>query len=125
MFLCFLSLLSSLSSLHILIIQYPCSNQGTCNAGTGECLCFFSTFDGEVNYRFGGSDGNGNPGLRPDCGYAEEFTLGCLFAGEKVCGVHSYCSNSTGKCECHEGWFGVDCSLTTCPTGLSEMCVET
>ena len=42
-----------------------CSGRGLCDRDTGQCVCF----DG-----FSSSNGQGDPGERPDCGYAKHFS---------------------------------------------------
>ncbi len=89
----------------------PCSNRGTCDTKSGVCQCFTGYITG---------DGNTNAGLRGDCGFAEDPIATCPLVNGVECGGHGVCSGYPAyKCSCHAGYMGGDCSLRTCPKGLS------
>jgi len=105
---------------------YECSNQGICDRRTGQCQCAFASLgagallsdriSSKTAYQASASDGNGNPGSLGDCGYLT-IAGGCDAPGGGFCSGHGFCSNSTGRCECYDGWKGVDCSTGLCPFG--------
>jgi hypothetical protein len=60
--------------------------------------------------------GNGNKGLRGDCGYIDVPVSSCTADGFDVCNGQGVCTNSTGRaCQCYEGFSGVTCALRDCP----------
>jgi len=61
-----------------------------------------------TGYLYGNSDGKGGSGHIPDCGYAIETPTAC--PGD--CSSHGDCDSSTFACDCYEGWWGPDCSLS-------------
>lgn len=84
-----------------------CSNRGICNTETGTCTCAEG---------FASSDGNGNIGLRGDCGYATTEIVHC--PGDIECSNHGVCSEKPSyTCECSYGWTGADCSQRVCNSG--------
>ncbi|EQC31457.1 hypothetical protein SDRG_11055 [Saprolegnia diclina VS20] len=99
-----------------------CSGRGVCNQATGQCKCALY---------FTSSDGQGNLGPRPDCGYynttgaptthrcpAGIYESDYLATGSTVvCSGHGLCSNAPNyQCQCYQDWGGNDCSLRLCPT---------
>ena len=85
-----------------------CSNRGLCGTDTGVCTC---------STGYDTSDGANQPGQRGDCGYASDIT-DC--PGEISCSGNGVCQGPpTYRCDCENGWTGADCSLMTCPRGLS------
>jgi hypothetical protein len=69
---------------------------------------------------FRSSDGYGNPGLRGDCGCADDKNKyggpikACV--GEFACSGHGFCSGPPSyKCICERGWSAGDCSLSKLP----------
>lgn len=93
-----------------------CSNRGLCDTSDGVCSCFDTNGDA-----YGSSNGYGSAGTRGDCGYILSSTDSVVSScpGEIQCSAHGVCSSSTYRCDCYEGWSGGDCSLRTCPSGLS------
>ena len=126
---------------------FECSNQGTCDRRTGMCRCLGATAGGgnfpRVAYRALPSDGRGNPGSLPDCGFLERNNVGCLPLSDggspsgsgsasnidysdlggwpaqppPLCSGHGVCSNTTGLCECFASWGGASCGVAQCPSG--------
>lgn len=95
---------------------YECSNQGICDYSAGQCQCFQAVTAGQVQYRTMSSDGSGNKGLIPDCGFIDAPISTCDDDPSGVCNNQGVCSNSTGKvCDCFEGFAGITCALRTCP----------
>ncbi|TMW62324.1 hypothetical protein Poli38472_009817 [Pythium oligandrum] len=102
-----------------------CSNRGDCDESTGQCACYILPMPG-----FRSSDGYGNPGIRGDCGCANNQNKyggpikAC--AGELACSGHGYCTGSpTFRCVCEAGWTTGDCSTKTCPRGPAWFAVPT
>jgi len=94
-----------------------CSNRGTCNLIEGTCECFNS--NGDV---YDSSNGYGIVGTRGDCGYVLSSTssLGISTCpGVIQCSGHGVCDENSYQCYCSNGWSGGDCSLMTCPSGMS------
>lgn len=91
---------------------YECSNQGLCDRSLGICQCL--QYDGVV---VKSSDGLGGIGRQGDCGYIEATSLNCALYS--FCSGHGACDSSTGHCVCHAGWKGFDCSIGSCPFGVS------
>lgn len=86
-----------------------CSNRGICDPSVGYCGC-------STNYDT--SNGYNAPGTRGDCGYATSTIQFC--PGLISCSGHGECTgNPKYQCLCSSGWYGADCSLRSCPTGLS------
>lgn len=94
-----------------------CSNRGECDFVTGKCSCYKVPMPGYVS-----SNGLGQPGTRGDCGAADNLNLygGAITAcpGEVSCSGHGTCSSSFA-CSCVDHWYGGECGLKSCPTGLS------
>lgn len=90
-----------------------CSNRGVCSTD-GTCSCFSSNGDS-----YASSDGYGKAGRRGDCGFISSGTTVGSCPGQVQCSGHGLCSESTFTCSCQTGWEGGDCSLRSCPTGLS------
>eukprot|EP01038_Epipyxis_sp_PR26KG_P014657 gene14657-19692_t len=102
-----------------------CSNNGLCDYKLGQCTCF-------SGYR--SSDGQGNIGSIPDCGYRYErvtnhsytstttndstvikYTVtNCPFVNDLICAGNGICEESTGLCLCYDGFGGAGCSNATC-----------
>jgi hypothetical protein len=95
---------------------FECSNQGSCDYGSGMCQCVQDLTLGVYNYRAISSDGKGNQGGKGDCGYIAVTPNKCLFAGLE-CSGHGVCSNETFACNCYDEWFGILCSFKQCPKG--------
>jgi len=95
--------------------HYECSNQGACNTNTGQCECIAGYFNNQRNYFAAGSDGEGSPGNRGDCGFLDIVVAGC--AGG--CNGHGFCQDvdGTDPCVCDYGWSGYDCRVGSCPMG--------
>lgn len=89
-----------------------CSNRGICDTSTATCVCVETNFDS-----YSSSDGYGNEGVRGDCGKADTTVSTC--PGEIECNSQGVCDPDTFRCACEDGWRGADCSLRTCPSGLS------
>ncbi len=94
---------------------YECSNQGVCDHRTGVCECAISVAYGEVQYRALSSNGFADIGNRGDCGFIDKVASRCIIAGVDICSGHGQCSNSTGTCQCTDGWFGIACATRSCP----------
>ena len=95
---------------------YECSNQGICDYSSGQCQCFQTLISGDVRYRALSSDGNGNLGLRGDCGHLDVPVGGCLLEGADVCNGQGICNEATGRtCQCFDGFSGITCELRECP----------
>ncbi|ETV93612.1 hypothetical protein, variant 2 [Aphanomyces invadans] len=87
--------------------RLPCSGRGQCDTSSGLCTCVAG---------FGDSDGGGNAGQIPDCGFGSTAT--CPMANGFVCNNQGTCSAGTDyKCICSAGFTGVDCTKKSCPTG--------
>jgi hypothetical protein len=95
---------------------FECSNQGSCDYGTGVCQCVQDLTLGVYNYQAVSSDGNGNIGVRGDCGYIAVPPKKCIFA-ETECSGHGVCNNITFTCSCYDGYYGVLCAFKQCPKG--------
>ncbi|OQR96950.1 tenascin-like protein [Achlya hypogyna] len=108
-----------------------CSGRGQCDYTTGQCRCalFYTS-----------SDGQGNLGSRPDCGYRNSTLAPALPScpagiyeadflathSTAVCSGHGRCSNAPNyQCQCDKGWRGSDCSLRFCPLGKGWFDVST
>lgn len=73
-----------------------CSNGGTCNTGTGVCDCTSTRYTGDqCNQLTCTSLSNCNP-------------------------PHGTCDSTSGTCTCSYPYYGVDCSLVTCPTNCHD-----
>ncbi|GMH92357.1 hypothetical protein TrST_g2898 [Triparma strigata] len=104
-----------------------CSDRGHCDYKSGTCECFFqSTPFMDIKRRYESSDGNGNPGRRGDCGYAQVVARKCPDGLTNIddplsletCYGNGFCDNSTYACRCSEGYQGSDCSERVCPSGV-------
>jgi hypothetical protein len=111
--------IASFASNEVLV---TCSNRGNCDYSKGTCMC-------QKGYT--SSDGYGNPGNRGDCGYLEReinvysykvdgdaiiVSSPCPIDGKgHVCSGHGWCESSAGRCTCHDGYQGFDCSEKQCP----------
>lgn len=85
-----------------------CSNRGICDEETGVCNC--------MEYMMT-SNGYGNEGQRGDCGYNSQKLVDCP-SEDSPCNMKGTCRGKpTYRCDCQQGWSGVDCSLLTCPFG--------
>ena len=85
-----------------------CSGRGICNKGTGICQCYTG---------FTSSNGLGDKGTIPDCGYPYLPITSCPGVGIE-CSGHGTCSgNPSYQCSCYDGWTNGDCSLRVCPSG--------
>jgi len=94
-----------------------CSNRGICDLTQGICECFNT--NGDV---YDSSNGYGLVGTRGDCGYVLSSTslLGISTCpGILQCSGHGVCDEKTYQCYCSNGWTGGDCSLMSCPLGMS------
>jgi hypothetical protein len=104
-----------------------CSNRGTCDRSTGECVCQ-KHFTGEACQQVE------CPGTLEDgrtCnGHGTCYTMDRLAQEATTNGVHTPFTyggdrnkvstwdwRSSQGCICYEGWEGYDCSLRTCPAG--------
>jgi len=85
-----------------------CSNRGICDYATGLCIC---------NVGYDNSDGEGNEGTRPDCGYPSLTITDC--PGVLSCNQKGACSGYAQGfvCTCGQGWMGSDCTLRSCAIG--------
>jgi len=92
----------------------PCADRGWCSSAEGTCECYFYPLP-----RFRSSDGNGNAGVRGDCGSMDPIDDGEVTecTGEITCNTRGACNEDSYRCECEEGWMGGDCSERTCPKG--------
>jgi len=95
---------------------------------------------------YASSNGYGGPGIRGDCGHVLSTASslnspsssvssaslvgkvsGCPGSlgveeggnGNSACSGHGVCDMTSYRCYCQNGWQGGDCSLQTCPKGLS------
>lgn len=112
---------------------YECSGNGICDYSTGMCKCFESKKDNPASkikpfafsttgyhYRARSGDGLGNSGGRGDCSYIEVSPDSCYdvqsgLPPAQICNGHGFCSNSTHRCECYEGFHGINCMYMDCP----------
>lgn len=85
-----------------------CSNRGACDHRTGVCHCYTG---------FTSSNGQGQPGNYPDCGYAYLPITDCPGRKGIPCSGHGTCNYSSYTCECDRGWGDGDCSRRTCAMG--------
>jgi hypothetical protein len=90
----------------------PCSNRGVCDTGNGQCRCFPGFFS---------SDGNGNPGVRGDCGSLREKEADnatTVSACMQKCNNRGWCDVAAGYvCRCSGNAYGSMCQFSKCPTG--------
>ena len=91
-----------------------CANRGLCSTADGVCECYATNGDS-----YGSSNGYGSPGTRGDCGYITSGATVSTCPGAVQCSGHGVCNAKTFRCSCSVGWTSGDCSLRTCPTGLS------
>ena len=106
-------------------VEVECSNKGTCDRVTGECVCTEGFYGGACEYMACGGglenpcNGHGQCKsmmelalLANDNGDATDFTYGAdpnnydTWDGHRIHG-----------CYCDDGYEGYDCSLRTCPSG--------
>ncbi|KAJ1431229.1 hypothetical protein B484DRAFT_395569 [Ochromonadaceae sp. CCMP2298] len=99
--------------------SYECSRQGLCNYGSGTCTCFSASVGGQKKYRAASSDGYGAAGTIGDCGYLSREQQDCLVGGLDACNGQGFCGNSTGVCECYDGFSGITCTVRSCPRGAA------
>ncbi len=103
---------------------YECSNQGTCDRLTGTCKCLaIENFEGDDRHvtmaKAAASDPSslGGAGYIGDCGHMEHNTSTCLLSDDNnastACNGQGVCKN--GRCECYDGFGGMDCSIQHCP----------
>lgn len=101
---------------------FECSNQGLCDREIGICQCF-QEFDYSTNrftYRVLSSDGDNKIGPIPDCGFVSHPPLNsCTLRGDDICNGHGKCDPINSKCDCYEGWYGLNCNLRNCPYSTS------
>ena len=111
----------------------PCSGRGFCEETTGTCECYFKNgIEGSsIFHRYESSDGSlrsrTTKGTKGDCGYTEVAPRKCpggLISADdltsfRTCHNNGFCDNSTYTCKCSDGYRGGDCSLRSCPVGLS------
>lgn len=83
-----------------------CSNRGVCNRDTGICECYKD---------FSSSNGLGDAGQRPDCGYRNQSLITYIYNSSVVhtlcphtvngtCSGQGTCNTSTGVCTCDSGY---------------------
>jgi len=100
--------------------EATCSNRGVCD-DTKSCVC---------DVRFTSSDGEGQSGLRGDCGFkiyelhlkehADDANIPVQYdcIGEIPCSGHGTCTGAPSyECQCFDDWTAPDCSERSCPKG--------
>jgi hypothetical protein len=118
-----------------------CSAQGLCDYSTGLCRCIQSYKEDIYSYRYRAVSSNGyrssthhSVGYTGDCGYLLPTLTNCETSGvhgTTICSGHGVCENSTSisgyssnsnnqvsACRCYDDYYGMDCSLRSCPKGI-------
>jgi hypothetical protein len=90
-----------------------CANRGLCSSN-GVCQCYNKNGDA-----YGSSNGYGIAGPRGDCGYIVSGLTVSTCPGDIQCNGNGVCDPINYRCSCADGWTSGDCSLRTCPLGLS------
>lgn len=90
-----------------------CSGRGLCSID-GSCACFSTNGD-----TYASSNGYGRSGTRGDCGFILSGSTVATCPGTLQCSGHGLCNRNTKVCSCADGWEGGDCSMRSCPRGLS------
>lgn len=95
-----------------------CSNKGTCDRKTGECVCY-DGYDGVACQRAS------CPGFPNSCsGHGVCKTIKQLAQADNDNVYKLWDKDVTMGCECDKGFFGPDCSLRECKSGIDPLYLD-
>ena len=95
-----------------------CSNKGTCDRSTGECACY-DGYDGASCQRAS------CPGYPASCsGHGVCRTISQLAAADDGNIYKLWDKDSTMGCKCDAGYYGPDCSLRRCKSGIDPLYLD-
>ena len=95
-----------------------CSNKGTCDRKTGECVCY-DGYDGVACQRAS------CPGFPNSCsGHGVCKSIKQLAYDDNENVYKLWDKDVTMGCECDAGYFGADCSLRQCKSGVDPLYVD-
>jgi len=95
-----------------------CSNKGTCDRTTGECVCY-DGYDGVACQRAS------CPGFPNSCsGHGVCKSKKQLAQSDHGNIYKLWDKDSTMGCECDAGYYGADCSLKTCKYGVDPLYID-
>jgi len=95
-----------------------CSNKGTCDRKTGECVCY-DGYDGVACQRAS------CPGFPNSCsGHGVCKTIKQLALADNDNVYKLWDKDVTMGCECDKGFFGPDCSLRECKSGIDPLYLD-
>eukprot|EP01006_Ploeotia_vitrea_P029146 TRINITY_DN61727_c0_g1_i1.p1 TRINITY_DN61727_c0_g1~~TRINITY_DN61727_c0_g1_i1.p1 ORF type:complete len:745 (+),score=46.34 TRINITY_DN61727_c0_g1_i1:120-2354(+) len=95
-----------------------CSNKGTCNRATGECVCL-DGYDGVACQRAS------CPGFPASCsGHGTCKTISQLAEKDYGNSYKLWDRSSTMGCDCDPGYYGPDCSLRDCKYGVDPLYLD-
>jgi len=106
-----------------------CSNAGTCDRTTGNCVCF-DGFTGSACQRSvcpNSCNGHGTCLTIADLSYWQgpDYDPGVASAGDGQGVVYTnWDKDSILMCDCDAGFFGADCSMVMCPKGDDPMTIN-
>ena len=95
-----------------------CSNKGTCNRATGDCMCY-EGYDGVSCQRAS------CPGYPSSCsGHGVCKTIQQLAKADHGNVYKLWDKDVSMGCECDAGYWGPDCSLRACKTGVDPLYLD-